>query len=499
MSDTSYEELPYSQRVHFHTHPRVLATTAALLGMPTAAIEQARVLELGCACGSNLLAMAAGMPAARFVGIDYSPGQIASAREMASAAAVGNVEFHCQSIADAMPEERGPFDFIIAHGLFSWIPDDLRRQLLPLCRSLLSAHGILYVSHNTLPGWHPRRSIRDLMLFHARRQQTAPAQVAGARAIVDHWADALADQETPYARLLQSERATIQRLDDAYVFHDYMEADNHAVYLEEIAAMAGDAGLQFLADAAFVRRRLDDLQPALQRFIAEAATDVVGREQYVDYLFNESFRRTLFCQADIDLASAPVLSVIEDCFVAIQASAMEQVSEQEDVYRSAAGAELSITQPVLRLLMRMLAECRPRALPVSALLARLAGQAGVDGAVMQEWRQGLFLWLLRARENGFITLSSTAYRYATQLSARPRAPALARWQAGQGEEVANLRQENIQLDDFLRALLSLLDGRRDQPQLLAALRQSQRTVMAEKLAQGLAFLLSACLLEDEER
>ena len=47
-----------------------------LFGLNTAAPTQCRVLELGCAAGLNLIAMAALLPESTFVGIDLSPVQI---------------------------------------------------------------------------------------------------------------------------------------------------------------------------------------------------------------------------------------------------------------------------------------------------------------------------------------------------------------------------------------------------------------------------------------
>ena len=62
----SYEQLPYESGPHYPTHPDCLASVATLMGMAPADVSTARVLELGCGNGGNLIPMASVLPQARF-------------------------------------------------------------------------------------------------------------------------------------------------------------------------------------------------------------------------------------------------------------------------------------------------------------------------------------------------------------------------------------------------------------------------------------------------
>lgn len=73
---TSYDRVPYKSHPFRQSHPDRLAVIATLHGMSPPAIERARVLELGCASGGNLLPMADQFPEATFLGIDLSARQI---------------------------------------------------------------------------------------------------------------------------------------------------------------------------------------------------------------------------------------------------------------------------------------------------------------------------------------------------------------------------------------------------------------------------------------
>ena len=148
----SYDEVPYTSLPFLQTHPDRLACLATLFGLQPPALDACRVLELGCASGGNLVPMAVALPRARFVGVDLSPVQIADARTVVAALALDNIEFRAASIAD-VDDSWGAFDYIIAHGVFSYVPPAVQQRMLEICARQLTPHGIAFISYNTLPGW----------------------------------------------------------------------------------------------------------------------------------------------------------------------------------------------------------------------------------------------------------------------------------------------------------------------------------------------------------
>ena len=130
---TSYDEIPYPRLAFPYTHPSHLATIGRLLGLLPAPVDRCRVLELGCAGGANLVPMAYAIPSSTWVGIDLSERQIAEGRAFADALGLTNVVLEqldiCEA-AESLADRFGPFDYIIAHGIYSWVPDLVKQALL---------------------------------------------------------------------------------------------------------------------------------------------------------------------------------------------------------------------------------------------------------------------------------------------------------------------------------------------------------------------------------
>lgn len=452
MTSTSYDEIPYEDYCFPQTHPEHLFALSALFGRRAPPFERARVLELGCARGGNLLPMALDLPEATFVGVDLSPSQVAAAERRRTALGLDNVSFRCTSVADLGAEE-GLFDYVLCHGVFSWVSAPVREAILRVCRARMHPDGVAYVSFNTLPGWHFLRGLRDFVLRHVPRDVPAARRLALARQALEVLAEASRHERSPYAAWLRDELADIAAADDGYVFHEYLEDDNDAMYLTDFVAMAREHDLAWMCDA--------DLRRA-QTLLHPGAGDPVLLAQSVDFAVGRRFRAALLVHRETAPCGVDVASVARLWL----ASRAERVEGARMGSFTVDGCCITLDDPwMARAVDELVAEER-RPVSYGALCSRVGAALGLDARAAKREGASHAAAVLAACFEGVIEPRAGEARYATDAGLRPVASPLARMQAAEGTLVATLRHVRIELPEFERAVLRVLDGTRDRGALV---------------------------------
>lgn len=167
----SYDEIGYRSFAFSHCSPLRLEAIAVMLGLNSPSTKTARMLEIGCSYGGNLIPFALNHPNAAILGVDLSDEQIRGAQKIVSQIGLKNIEFKQMDICEFSAkdaEKYGKFDYIIAHGVFSWVPPSVQSAIISLIKNFLSPFGVAYISYNTYPGWKIQDIIRDLMLLGAK-------------------------------------------------------------------------------------------------------------------------------------------------------------------------------------------------------------------------------------------------------------------------------------------------------------------------------------------
>ena len=432
---------------------------AALFGLQPAAPGACRLLELGCGDGGNLVPMAYVLPGSAFCGVDLSLRAIERARSQAAALGVTNVDLRHADLG-ALPE-LGEFDFVVAHGVYSWVAPAERDALLAACRWHLAPGGVAYVSYDVLPGGHLREITRQMLRWHLRDVEEPEQRIAQARALLTAVAGARPEGDE---MRIAAERALQQG--DPALFHDELAPHHEAVLFADFAAHAGEHGLRFLAEADVFEMEAGGLPP-------ELAEGLIEREQYLDFFKGRMFRQTLLCHEDAVLHEAG-LEVVRGM---LAASPAERAGESEGrvTFRGPRGATLTTDHEAVQAAFALLGEAWPAPVPVAYL--------GEDPAVAETLR--------RAYAANLVHLHVWAPAAATVPSERPVASALARLQATEGTRVTTLRHTGVEVpDERGRRLIQLLDGTRDRAALVRELGRP-----ADELERSLEGLARLALLE----
>ena len=301
VQQTIYSELGYKSMPFPYTTPATLEAYGALVGVSAPNPKTARVLELGATYGGNIISQALFNPDATFVGIELSQEQVEKGNEVIANAGLTNVSLIQSDIA-SIGSEIGTFDYIIAHGVYSWVDDGVKDALLRLIDEHLAEDGIAYISYNTYPGWHTMDEVRQLMMFSNRdkaqfnhKEKVLHGKTIGSivgSQILKY--DNLKERNSKFLGALRS----VMQKDEYYVGHDHLEPNNDPVYFYQFNDHLGAHNLAYLCDAdltlSMVRSFDADIADTLDKL---ALNDHVAQEQYLDFMLDTTFRKSIICKA----------------------------------------------------------------------------------------------------------------------------------------------------------------------------------------------------------
>ena len=302
MQQTIYKELGYKSYPFPFTTPAYLEAYGTLVGLNTPPAKTARVLELGATYGGNIISQAVHNPEATFVGIELSQDQVEKGNKIISDAKLDNVSLIQGDIMN-FDETLGTFDYIIAHGFYSWISDEMKDKLLDIISNHLADNGIAYVSYNTYPGWHTMEEVRQLMLFANRghdelthKEKVLRGKTVGSLVgsqILNY--DNLKERNSKFLGALRS----VMQKDDYYVGHDHLEPHNDPCYFYQFNDHLKAHNLTYVCDAdltlSMVRTYDESIADKLEKLAPNSQAD---QEQYLDFMLDTTFRKSIICKAD---------------------------------------------------------------------------------------------------------------------------------------------------------------------------------------------------------
>ena len=370
MSDP-YDELPYNSFPIEWTAPERLTLTSLLHGGPRPPLDTYRVLELGCGNGANLLALAYFRRHATFVGVDGARSQIEIAQARQSILGLANFEFIHADFRTADERLSGQFDYIVAHGVFSWVPHEVRDALLKLCARRLRDGGLLYLNYNSRPGWNVAGLVREFLLAQTAGEIDLAARAQLAQEVAGRVVAALTGVEHHYSQMLADEFRFVQEGDFTWVGHEFLSPDNHPYWRSEFLALARGHGLEYVADADFnypTGRIPPELAPRLD------IEHLTGRsvEDTVDLLCYRQLHSPILTLRPLH-RDMPDLAEFGNLLVA---SSLEPCPPGEGggnpIFKHPSGYEVEAKEEFVRVALTKLLPLWPRGLPVAELFSDMS-------------------------------------------------------------------------------------------------------------------------------
>lgn len=308
-------DVTYTDNVYREMTPTWLAYTAMLLGQRPPDLSQPfRYADLGCGFGMTALFVAATCSHAEVWGFDFNPAHIEVARRAAAELGLGNITFAETSFADLarLPSASLPeFDFIVSHGVLSWISLANRQCLFDVVSQRLRAGGLAYMSYNTLPGWAAMTPLRELMRLLASSGTNRSDQV------MHSILDLLDRARTGGARYftanpeIEARLNILRKQNPRYFAHEFLNADWHPLMFSNVADAMQDARCHYLGSATLAENFDVASVPADMVPLLAETHDLRIRETLRDLGMARGFRRDVYRRGLVQLLPAEQAALLE--------------------------------------------------------------------------------------------------------------------------------------------------------------------------------------------
>ena len=460
---TSYDSVPYPSYSYAVTDPASLNAVAKIFGLNPPDYNTANVLELGTASGGNLIPMASRYKKARFHGIDISEPQIEQAIKNAANLKLKNIKFEEKSILD-VNFEGALFDYIIVHGVYSWVTSDVQQRIFDICSSYLSPQGIAYISYNTLPGWNMVKTIRDMMLYHGQNFDDPTVKITEARKMLEFVANNNKIEKGSYKQTIEAEIKTIQDQNDNYLLHDHLEVVNDPCYLHEFVSAAETFQLKYLADSDLPSMYLGNQKEEVLNILG-TIPDPVRQEQYLDFITNRRFRMTLLTHQNLKINR----NLSPDCLEGLYFKRNYRVKEKIDINKIGAlktitlvpinggQAEVTISSRISAISFIVLHEFPPFTMSIYDIAdeAHKRYLKNINVTKIQEEIGTFFLQLIFT---GVVAVRSEKAANVFEISSKPEVFNYALQQALIYDMVPNLYHDMVKLTDSQRLIVQYVNG-----------------------------------------
>lgn len=381
-----YDRRPYTSHAFFYTSPGHLRAAAHLYGVDAVPVARARVLELGCAAGGNLLPFALAYPEARATGVDLSSVQIQQGQQIVQDLGIKNLDLRAMSLTD-IDKGFGEFDYIIVHGVFSWVPPEVRDAILRICRENLAPTGIAYISYNSYPGWKAGDIVRDAMLLHSHGAAGDEEKLASAKAMLTLLSDGLS-ASNPLGPSLRAAVTQLRKQSDYYVAHEYLETFNSPCYFLEFADAAQQAGLAYVGDAEPHSEMSSAYGQNVQinHSLIALGQPKAMRQQYLDFAIGRNFRKSILVhrEREAEIGISPDLARLRDLRWAgffIQQDAPSDAPVGHCFYTNHKGRSLHTADTQIMAVARALSEAWPAAVTFDSLVAYVQTKGVLENGV----------------------------------------------------------------------------------------------------------------------
>jgi SAM-dependent methyltransferase len=445
----------FDSRPNPERHPDRLRVISKLRGLQVAPVSKARILDLGCGTGLDIIAWALQYPEAEFLGIDNDKNFINLGNKLISDLSLKNIKLQEADILDYKVEDN-TWDYIISHGVYSWVPDSVQTAILNIITSGLKPTGVASLSYNVLPGWETRRVTQKIIQTFDNQNESPEWRVDNALKSLNRAKLFLNDSASLHSQQIVKEIDSVLRQSGAFIYHELLNLSSVAFYYTEFNDQITKYRLQILGDGDPRKFNITPYDSVTsQQWQEFEQKDFIKINQFMDLLNNTSLRSAVLCKDSVVLSEQPEYSSIFEMFVSSGVRKENEVGEdtnQMAIYAGPAGSTIEINDSRIKYLLNLLSDNWPKSKAVTEIMTNSSITSNSTKTIYETIGE-LFL-------QGIVNISLEPAKLLDKINELPKVYSLAKEQAKLGFAwVTNLHFEFVPISEFDRELIILLDGK----------------------------------------
>ncbi|MGI0481656.1 class I SAM-dependent methyltransferase [Geminocystis sp. CENA526] len=306
-------EINYTYGFYGELSPLKLSLATAIKSIHPPDLEESfNYCELACGRGYTTNLLASCYPHAQFYANDFNPNHIHEAQKLAQSAGSQNVHFFDDSFSEFIEQDLPSFDFIVLHGIYSWITAENRQAIVNFIRKKLKVGGLVYISYNALPGWATAMPMQGLMIRY-RQHSSEPILESIENAL--NFTGQLLEANAGYFTqnpALKSRYENLKQQNRHYLAHEYFNEEWNSFYFDQVAQELEEAKLNFVGSAQVIDYvDILNLSETAQQQLKQIK-DATYREVVRDFFLNTQFRRDIFARGQLSMTPPQHIKVIEN-------------------------------------------------------------------------------------------------------------------------------------------------------------------------------------------
>lgn len=294
-------DIEYNANYFNNLHPQLLNLNLTFAGYDVgdghsvSASKDLSYLELGFGKGLSLAIFSCGNEG-EFMGTDFNPSHALSAKKL-----IGEQGKRVQIFDDSFKElslrlekEGLEFDYIVLHGIWSWVSYENTQIILKIIQNHLKIGGVVYNSYNCYPGWDGKLSARRLLkLYEDHAQGTKEEKALSCMQFFQDFLDTKPNYAVNNPRV-EDVLQMIKTQDQNYLIHEFFNSqESGACYFSEMAEWMQSVKCEF-ACGANIGWHFEGVSEEANTFFQKIGTNMILKEQLKDYCYNRQFRADIF-------------------------------------------------------------------------------------------------------------------------------------------------------------------------------------------------------------